>query len=220
MTANGGWTMTQADEPRTRQQAASVPARRRRILRYLFAYLVLASATLVAGLQHFVLTLPQATTGAIQHTDGIVVVTGGQQRLDDGLQLLTAGKAERMLISGVGEGVNRAVLVQELNLDDREAGALFCCVELDFTADNTRGNAAATKQWASEHGMRSVRLVTASYHMPRALVIFAREMPELDIYQWAVMPEDLRIENWWLDRAMFRLLSREYVKYLAETIRI
>ena len=213
-------TRTPADEGTARRRQASLPAPYRRMLRYLLAYAVLATATLVAGVQHFVLTLPQATTGAIQYTDGIVVVTGGQQRLDDGLELLTAGKAERMLISGVGEGVNRAVLVQELGLDDREAGALFCCVELDFTADNTRGNAAATKQWAGEHGIRSVRLVTASYHMPRALVVFAREMPDLDIYQWAVMPEDLQIQNWWFDRAMFRLLSREYVKYLAETISI
>ena len=157
--------MTQADEPRTRQQAASVPARRRRILRYLFAYLVLASATLVAGLQHFVLTLPQATTGAIQHTDGIVVVTGGQQRLDDGLQLLTAGKAERMLISGVGEGVNRAVLVQELNLDDREAGALFC-VELDFTADNTAATPPRNNGPASTACGRSVGHGKLS-HAPR-----------------------------------------------------
>ncbi len=164
--------MTQADEGTARPHPAFLPAQYRRILRYLLAYAVLATATLVAGLQHFVLTLPQATTGAIQYTDGIVVVTGGQQRLDDGLELLTAGKAERMLISGVGEGVNRAVLIQELGLDDREASALFCCVELDFTADNTRGNAAATKEWASAHGMRSVRLVTASYHMPRALVVF------------------------------------------------
>ena len=212
--------MTQADEGTARPHPAFLPAQYRRILRYLLAYAVLATATLVAGLQHFVLTLPQATTGAIQYTDGIVVVTGGQQRLDDGLELLTAGKAERMLISGVGEGVNRAVLVQELGLDDRKASALFCCVELDFTADNTRGNATATREWASAHGMRSVRLVTASYHMPRTLVVFAREMPDLDIYQWAVMPEDLQIQNWWLDRAMFRLLSREYVKYLAETISI
>ena len=212
--------MTQADEGTARPHPAFLPAQYRRILRYLLAYAVLVGATLVAGLQHFVLTLPQATIGTIQYTDGIVVVTGGQQRLDDGLELLTAGKAERMLISGVGEGVNRAVLIQELGLDDREASALFCCVELDFTADNTRGNAAATKEWASAHGMRSVRLVTASYHMPRTLVIFAREMPDPDIYQWAVMPEDLQIQNWWLDRTMFRLLSREYVKYLAETISI
>ena len=191
-----------------------------RLLRYLVIYGVLAAASLVAGLQHFVLTLPQPTKDAIQFTDGIVVVTGGQQRVDDGLFLLTNGKADRMLISGVGEGVNRAVLVQELGLDDREANALFCCAELDFTAGNTRGNAVATHQWAQQHGMRSLRLVTASYHMPRVLVVFAREMPELDLYQWAVTPADLRLENWWLDRAMFRLLAREYAKYLAETIRI
>ena len=191
-----------------------------RLLRYLVIYGVLAAASLVAGLQHFVLTLPQPTKDAIQFTDGIVVVTGGQQRVDDGLFLLTNGKADRMLISGVGEGVNRAVLVQELGLDDREANALFCCAELDFTAGNTRGNAVAAHQWAQQHGMRSLRLVTASYHMPRVLVVFAREMPELDLYQWAVTPADLRLENWWLDRAMFRLLAREYAKYLAETIRI
>lgn len=191
-----------------------------RFLRYLVIYGVVATASLVAGLQHFVLTLPHPTKGAIQFTDGIVVVTGGQQRVDDGLRLLTDGKADRMLISGVGEGVNRAVLVQELGLDDREANALFCCAELDFIANNTRGNAVAAHQWARQHGMRSLRLVTANYHMPRALVVFAREMPDLDIYQWAVTPTDLRIENWWLDRAMFRLLAREYAKYLAETLRI
>ena len=190
------------------------------LLRYLVIYSVLAVASLVAGLQHFVLTLPQPTKGAIQFTDGIVVVTGGQQRVDDGLFLLTNGKADRMLISGVGKGVNRAVLVQEFGLDDRGANALFCCAELDFTAGNTRGNAVAAHQWAQQHGLRSLRLVTANYHMPRVLVVFAREMPELDLYQWAVTPTDLRIENWWLDRAMFRLLAREYAKYLAETIRI
>ena len=191
-----------------------------RIAAYFAVYAVIATASLLAGLQHFVLTLPQQPRGALQFTDGIVVVTGGQQRVDDGLFLLTNGKADRMLISGVGEGVNRAVLVQELGLDDREANALFCCAELDFTAGNTRGNAVAAHQWAQQHGMRSLRLVTANYHMPRVLVVFAREMPELDLYQWAVTPADLRLENWWLDRAMFRLLAREYAKYLAETIRI
>lgn len=194
--------------------------RNRRLLRYLVIYGVIAAASLVAGLQHFVLTLPQPTKNAIQFTDGIVVVTGGQQRVDDGLFLLTNGMADRMLISGVGEGVSRAVLVQELGLDDKEANALFCCSELDFTASNTRGNAVAAHEWAQQHGMRSLRLVTANYHMPRALVVFAREMPELDLYQWSVVPSDLRIEDWWLDRAMFRLLAREYAKYLAETIGI
>ena len=205
-------------EPNTNRQTRRMS--RGRMVRYLAVYAVIGLASLIAGLQHFVLTLPKSPSGGLQFTDGIVVVTGGQQRVDDGLRLLTEGKAGRMLISGVGEGVNRAVLVQELQLNDREANALFCCAELDFTADNTRGNAIAARRWAMQHDMRSLRLVTASYHMPRALVVFARELPEFDLYQWAVTPDDLRLDDWWRDRAMLRLLAREYAKYLAETVRI
>ena len=205
-------------EPNTDRQTRRMS--RGRMVRYLAVYAVIGLSSLIAGLQHFVLTLPKSPSGGLQFTDGIVVVTGGQQRVDDGLRLLTEGKAGRMLISGVGEGVNRAVLVQELQLNDREANALFCCAELDFTADNTRGNAIAARRWAMQHDMRSLRLVTASYHMPRALVVFARELPEFDLYQWAVTPDDLRLDDWWRDRAMLRLLAREYAKYLAETIRI
>ena len=191
-----------------------------RVASYVAVYFILAVASLLAGLQHFVLTLPEQPRGTLQFTDGIVVMTGGQQRLDDGLRLLGDGKAEKMLISGVGEGVNRAVLVQELELNDSEAELLFCCVELDFTAGNTRGNATAARTWATAHAMDSLRLVTASYHMPRVLVVFAREMPELDLYQWPVTPEDLNLSGWWRDPAMLRLLTREYAKYLTETIRI
>lgn len=191
-----------------------------RVVSYVAVYFILAVASLLAGLQHFVLTLPEQPRGTLQFTDGIVVMTGGQQRLDDGLRLLGDGKAEKMLISGVGEGVNRAVLVQELELNDSEAELLFCCVELDFTAGNTRGNATAARTWATAHAMDSLRLVTASYHMPRVLVVFAREMPELDLYQWPVTPADLNLSGWWRDPAMLRLLTREYAKYLTETIRI
>jgi uncharacterized SAM-binding protein YcdF (DUF218 family) len=192
----------------------------RRTAKYFAIYLVLALASFVSGLQHFVLTLPQAPQGKLQFTDGIVVMTGGQQRLDDGLRLLTAQNGGKMLISGVGDGVNRAVLVQELGLDDHKAELLFCCVELDFEADNTRGNASVTRSWALSHDMGSLRLVTANYHMPRALLVFAREMPEFDLYQWPVTPADLDLSGWWRDRAMMRLLTREYAKYLAETIQI
>ena len=192
----------------------------RRTAKYFAIYLVLALASFVSGLQHFVLTLPQAPQGKLQFTDGIVVMTGGQQRLDDGLRLLTAQNGGQMLISGVGDGVNRAVLVQELGLDDHKAELLFCCVELDFEAGNTRGNASVTRSWALSHDMGSLRLVTANYHMPRALLVFARETPEFDLYQWPVTPADLDLSGWWRDRAMMRLLTREYAKYLAETIQI
>ena len=58
-----------------------------RSLRYVVIYLCLAVAMLLSGLQHFVLTLPSASGKQLQYTDGIVVMTGGQQRLDDGLYM-------------------------------------------------------------------------------------------------------------------------------------
>ena len=171
-------------------------------------------ATLVASFQHFVLTLPQATMDRLQFTDGIVVMTGGQQRLNDGVRLLTEGFADKMLISGVGKGVNRAILVQELGLSETQINALFCCVELDHAAQDTYGNARSARKWSHSHDMQSLRLVTANYHMPRTLLIFSRELPHIDLYQWPVSPDDLDLVNWWRDPASLRLLAREFAKYL------
>ena len=183
--------------------------------KYLPTIAVIILAMVVAGFQHFVLTLPRANTDRLQFTDGIVVMTGGQQRLDDGLRLLTEGLADKMLISGVGKGVNRAILVQELGLSETQINMLFCCVELDHAAQDTFGNAKSTNAWSRKHDMRSLRLVTANYHMPRTLMIFSRELPNVDLYQWPVNPHDLDLANWWKNPVSLRLLAREYAKYLA-----
>lgn len=190
----------------------------RRAIRLAGLGLIILCALLVVDLQHYVLTLPSASRDRLSQTDGIVVTTGGQQRLSDGLQLLADGKAKKLLISGVGEGVNRAILVQNLALNDNQINALFCCTELEFGAKDTRGNASAAREWAEKHDMNSLRLVTANYHMPRALVVFARVMPSLDIYQWPVSPPDLDVDNWLQNPATRRLLFREYAKYLVARV--
>ena len=195
-------------------KVTKVPSSKWRATRLTGLCLAALFALLVIDLQHYVLTLPSATKDRLSQTDGIVVTTGGQQRLSDGLQLLADGKAKKLLISGVGEGVDRAILLQNLALNDDQINALFCCSELEFGAKDTRGNAKAAKEWAEKYDMHSLRLVTANYHMPRALVVFGREMPTLDIYQWPVSPPDLDVENWVKNPATRRLLVREYAKYL------
>ncbi len=179
-------------------------------------------AFLLASFQHFVLTLPRGETDftKLDHTDGIVVTTGGQKRLVEGLNLLVSGTTEKLLISGVGKGVNKAVLVQELNLNDQQVSALFCCVELEYGARDTRGNALAARAWIDINGLNSIRLVTANYHMPRAKIVFSRAMPDVDIHQGAVSPDALDVERWWQDPVIIRLLTREYAKYVTEIIRL
>ena len=177
-------------------------------------------ACFLAGLQHFVLTLPKVSGSARPATDGIVVITGGQQRLADGLYLLQIRSSQALLVSGVGHGVSKTILAKELNLEASIRTLLDCCVTLEFEASDTRGNALAAAQWATNKKFQSLRLVTANYHMPRAKYVFTKQMPEIELYFWPVSPVDLNLETWWQKPDIIRLLAREYAKYLTEPLRV
>ena len=138
-------------------------------------------AVFISGLQYFVLNLPRHMETPIRQSDGIVVITGGQQRLDAGLTLLATGTASKLLISGVGAGLSKAILANDLQLDQTQRDLLICCAELEFAARDTRGNARAARHWAETNKLASLYLVTANYHMPRAKLAFEREMPHIDL---------------------------------------
>ena len=186
----------------------------------LLIVLLLGCAFFMAGLQHFVHTLPKPApptiTTTATATDGIVVITGGQQRLADGFNLLQSGAGTALLVSGVGQGVSKAILADELKLNPRETALLACCVKLEFQAVDTRGNAVAAGKWAQANGFTSLQLVTANYHMPRAKAIFTRTLPDIALSYWPVSPDDLDLDIWWKTPPIIRLLAREYAKYLTE----
>jgi uncharacterized SAM-binding protein YcdF (DUF218 family) len=181
----------------------------------LLIVLLLGCAFFMAGLQHFILTLPKPAPVA-NSTDGIVVITGGQQRLADGFNLLQSSAGKALLVSGVGQGISKAILADELNLDPSETALLECCVMLEFQAGDTRENAVAAGKWAQANGFRSLQLVTANYHMPRAKAIFTRKLPDIALSYWPVSPDDLDLDTWWKTPPIIRLLAREYAKYLTE----
>ena len=78
------------------------------------------TAIFVSGLQYFVLNLPRHIESPNRQSDGIVVITGGQQRLDAGLTLLATGAASKLLISGVGAGLSKVILANDLQLDQSQ----------------------------------------------------------------------------------------------------
>ena len=181
---------------------------------------IVLAAIFISGLQYFVLNLPRHMESPTRQSDGIVVITGGQQRLDAGLMLLANRSATKLLISGVGAGLSKVILANDLQLDQTQRDLLICCAELEFAARNTRGNAQAARHWAETNKFSSLYLVTANYHMPRAKLAFEREMPHIDLHYWPVSPDDLHVDIWWTDPGLVRLLAREYAKFLAEFIRL
>jgi uncharacterized SAM-binding protein YcdF (DUF218 family) len=139
-------------------------------------------------------------------TDAIIVLTGGSQRIDAGLSLLIEGKAKKLFVSGVNPGVGTEDM---LKVSRATPHWIECCVVLGHNAGNTRGNAEDSAEWLRREGYRSLRLVTANYHMRRALLEFRRVLPpDVVIVAEPVHPE-----------GSAGVILAEYLKYLAALAR-
>jgi uncharacterized SAM-binding protein YcdF (DUF218 family) len=181
----------------------------------LFLCTGLAAGAWLAGLFLFVAEVRTAEEpvidAALPPSEAIVVLTGGSDRLATGLALLMAGKGSKLLISGVHPGLtlNKVLARQAVPQNLRD-----CCIFLGHVADNTIGNAEETRAWMESESFRSVRLVTANYHMPRSLLIFRAHLPNATIIPHTVAPESVKMGFWWLRPGTAGLLMMEYNKYL------
>lgn len=194
------------------------PSRRRRA-RLALALLVAAVVAALlwgGGLVWFVDRIPRAVVAPERATDAIVVLTGGAGRLRVGLDLLARKRARKLFISGVYRGVEVAEI---LRLGRASPRALECCIELGYAATDTVGNARETAAWMAAEGFRSLRLVTAAYHMPRSLAEFRRAMPGIEIIAHPVFPRNVRLDAWWRWPGTAGLLANEFNKYLASNLR-
>ena len=140
--------------------------------------------------------------------DGIVVLTGGAERIETALRLLSEGAAPLLLVSGVAKSVDVDDLIR------RAPGAKPTPdrVTVGHDATTTLGNATEVASWAHEHGMRSLVVVTAGYHMPRALLEIGRVLPGVALHPAPVLSPAFRNG---VELAMVRVVALEYNKWLA-----
>ena len=185
--------------------------RTRRFAAFL-AFLVLAWT---GGFIWFIANIPGQAQDTTSHTDAIVVLTGGSERLPVGLELLEAGLGDRLFVSGVYSGVDVATI---LDINTQAPTTLACCIDLGHDADHTIGNARETAIWMAAGNRTSLRLVTANYHMPRSLNLFRRMMPDVEIIPHPVFPATVRVDAWWRHPRTLVLLADEYTKYLVSLV--
>ena len=125
------------------------------------------------GFAWFALLLPQPAP--IAASDVVVVLTGGANRIDRGLEILESGKSTKMLISGV----DRDVKPRELAAQYPGSAKYFkCCIALGFQSVDTRSNALETAAWAKRNKVTSLRLITHDWHMRRARFELDRALPD------------------------------------------
>ena len=183
----------------------------------LIGFLVVALALMWAGgLVWFASTLPLKVTDNRSRTDGIVVLTGGSERIGAGIELLAQGRARKLLISGVHHHTNEAVLA---DLSKQSPELFKCCIELGRQAADTVGNAVETAAWAKRETISSLRLVTSADHMPRSLVEFRKALPDVRLVAHPVFTKYVILEGWWRFPGTASFLAWEYNKYLVSLVR-
>jgi uncharacterized SAM-binding protein YcdF (DUF218 family) len=147
------------------------------------------------------------------HADGIVVLTGASSgRIEAAMRLLQAGDAQRMLISGVNRGATREDIRRVARA--MAAPVYDCCVDLGFEAVDTIGNAREAADWVRARGYSQVIVVTADYHMPRALLELRGAMPKTTLAPYPVVTDELDARRWWNNTHNARRMALEYSKYL------
>ncbi len=186
--------------------------RRFSFVRVMLIGLSVLAALWCVGFVAFVATVPREPQANIAASDAIVVLTGGEARVEEAIHLLTQQRGQRLLISGVHPETTREDLLARFG-DAAEDYA--CCVDLDRAALDTRGNARETASWAASHAYRSLIVVTANYHMPRSLLEFRRTMPGVELVPYPVFPQGFHPTADWDWSIALRLLFAEYLKYLA-----
>ena len=140
-------------------------------------------------------------------TDAAVVVTGGSGRIERGIDVISDGRAKRLLIAGADPSVTKPDLIRRLRGKRR---IVNCCVDLGSESVDTRSNAEEARRWLDRHGYKSYRLITSDWHMRRARYEFRRVLGR----KYRIVPDAVRTQP------PFTTLFGEYNKFLLRRIAV
>lgn len=168
-----------------------------------------------AGFVWFLWNVPGDEVTIEGKADGIAVLTGGASRIADAVELLAAGRGQRLLITGVYPATGEREIAR---LTPQYAAIFKCCVDLDRSAVNTVGNALETKRWATTRGFKSLIVVTSNYHIPRAMAELSHQLPGVRLIPYPVVNN--KAGTVWSNSLIARLLFSEYVKYMVSVVRM
>jgi uncharacterized SAM-binding protein YcdF (DUF218 family) len=181
------------------------------MFRLLWKITLLSIIAVLGGFLWFVSTMSPQNVNYNTPTDAIVVLTGSVGRIQEGMEIFQQGKAKYLYISGVNPKVTKETLFKNSTLNSQ---ILDCCVILEHEAKDTVGNARETAKWAEQKGIKSIRLVTADYHVRRSLLQFRSYLPALVIVVHPVKTADVVLEHRWEDWKTLKVLFKEYGKWI------
>lgn len=162
-----------------------------------------------AGFILFNRTINTYQTDNRTKTDAIIALTGGRNRISAAVKLLNEEMAPRLLISGVQKDIPRKD-IEKLNAVKLTGKPE---IEIEDKSQNTVENAIEATDWIKRNNIRSIRLVTSNYHLPRSVQEFRALNKNLKIIIHPVYSEKVSAK-WWKNFGSFLLVASEYNKFL------
>jgi len=190
-------------------------------MRWIIRIIVVAWALYCVAFFVYIAAMYAPSDDAARRTDALIVLTGGNARVEHGLSLLAQQSASVLFISGVGPNVTLAEMLAAHTNQARRNEILNIGSEIvfDYDASTTQTNASEAAAFVRKRKYTSIRLVTAHYHMPRSMVEFHAALPGVTILREPVVPDSFAHKHWWRDRQSRLLIWQEFHKYLAASAR-
>jgi uncharacterized SAM-binding protein YcdF (DUF218 family)/glycosyltransferase involved in cell wall biosynthesis len=180
----------------------------------LIAYLVIFQTPLV-----WLAAEPLKVTDAPRKADAIVVFAGGvgesgqagggyQERVKQAVDLYRQGYAPRMIFSsGFVFAFQEAEVMKSLAVAN---GVPERAILLEKQAANTRDNVVLSDRILQAQGWRSILLVSSPYHMRRALLVWRRAAPDVEVTPTPVPQSQFYAHQRGASLAQIRGLVQEY----------
>jgi uncharacterized SAM-binding protein YcdF (DUF218 family) len=141
--------------------------------------------------------------------DVIVVLSGGEGRLEKAIELYELGNASKMIVSnGLADGL-------------WENAALFLptsSIILEKKADSTYESAVYVKKLMNKYKFHSAIVVSSDFHMRRVKYNFHRVYKGSD-HELIYVASDTSYNPkvWWMNKRSFGITISEYVKIIGNT---
>lgn len=187
---------------------------------YRVAAMIVVAIVLVAGINRYLVpddlaACPAPTTSdACQSVDAVVVISGGDTdaRTDEAIALYKAKWAPLLIVSGAAAdktGVSNAEAMKQRAI---ARGVPEGAVVAEELSETTKQNASEVKSLIEQRRLKRIALVTSGYHMRRAQLEFAAQLPNVTVLSHPVPRDKHWGPMWWATPWGWWLALGELVK--------
>ena len=151
---------------------------------------------------------------APQNADIIIVLSGGEERMEVASKLLDEGYSNKILLTNVYG-------FSPQDISDVESNEFAEVIYRDDQSTSTLASAKYSKKMMEETKLKSALIVSSEYHMRRVKMNYERTFKG-NSYELTYIASDSHYhpQRWWADDYSFGVTGSEYIKMIGNSLGI